>query len=483
MSRQILAIDIRNNAVAVVLLNTGLKNSTIQHCAYTAVNGSSKSTESIFDTLETLFEGMRVENPTCVVSLPSAQLFFRNTSLPFNDDKKIRQILPFELEPVLPVPIDSLIIDYQKSVDEQKTDVIAIAVEQEKLKAYLADLNTAAIHPQLVVPCSFPLALALLEHEQQIPEQALLIDIDYQSADLYLFLGRQIAMVRSLPSGIETEAKAEAFALRVRQTLAALGDRSTGPFAPAVVYLSGPAMCQAENQKRLAAALELPLRAIDLCTYLPRIEAGDAVQDWTPCLTDNALAMALMEAENRPCPTFHRSSSPLLNYWRLYGSYVKKPAILMAVVLFLGLFSVWLEGHFLEKRVNKLKAQMVQIYKSTFPDTTPLENVPYVEQMRSKLKQARDGRVDPAQNIPKYRTIELLQAISANIPKELDIILSRMVVGDDGVTLSGDAGAFNAVDDIKSRLAKVPLFKQVTITSANMDKSGKIVKFKLKIEI
>jgi outer membrane translocation and assembly module TamA len=39
------------------------------------------------------------------------------------------------------------------------------------------------------------------------------------------------------------------------------------------------------------------------------------------------------------------------------------------------------------------------------------------------------------------------------------------------------------VEDIKSRLEKGELFKQVTIASADMDKSGKKVRFKLKIDL
>jgi hypothetical protein len=58
-----------------------------------------------------------------------------------------------------------------------------------------------------------------------------------------------------------------------------------------------------------------------------------------------------------------------------------------------------------------------------------------------------------------------------------------MTVGADEVTVTGETAAFNVVDTIKSHLEKSELFKKITIASANMDKSGKRVLFKLKIDL
>jgi Tfp pilus assembly protein PilN len=58
-----------------------------------------------------------------------------------------------------------------------------------------------------------------------------------------------------------------------------------------------------------------------------------------------------------------------------------------------------------------------------------------------------------------------------------------MVVGENAVTISGKASAFNIVNDVKSRLEQCQWFKQVEIASANMDKSGDTVSFKFTIGI
>jgi len=49
--------------------------------------------------------------------------------------------------------------------------------------------------------------------------------------------------------------------------------------------------------------------------------------------------------------------------------------------------------------------------------------------------------------------------------------------------VDGETAGFNIVDDIKNRLEQSDLFKQVTIASANMDRSGNKVRFSLKLEL
>ena len=77
----------------------------------------------------------------------------------------------------------------------------------------------------------------------------------------------------------------------------------------------------------------------------------------------------------------------------------------------------------------------------------------------------------------------MLLQISQSIPDNIEVLLNRLTIGADEVTISGETTDFNTVDDIKSRLEKSELFKQITIASANMDKSGKKVLFKLKIDL
>ncbi len=417
-----------------------------------------------------------------VVGLPPDHTLYRTLSIPFKEDKKIRQVLPFELEPSLPVAVESLVLDYLQTGDSDSHELLTVAMDRQKLDDVMADLAAVNLRPQLVVPGAFPLALALTTHSEQLEDQALLIEIGASKATLFALDNREIALIRSMPADITSENGVEALALNIRQTLTAFSDSKPQGFTAPVAYLSGPAFNDTKEQARLEAALEIETRLLDLGPNIPKLEMPGAIDDqWRPSVFNSALAVALIEAENRACPNFHRTSSVLRNIWTTYNAYIKGPVALLIAVIILSLGGVLIDSHMLKKRVDVLNAQMEEVFKTTFPNT-PRVGDP-VSQMQSELKKARGSGLEAGKPSVDMRIVDVLYNISKDLPKEIDVVFTRMVTGNDGLTISGEAAAFNVVDDIKKHLENDNYFKQVTIAAANMDKSGKKVSFKLKIEI
>ncbi len=480
MSRQILAIDIRKDTVAAVLVNTGLKSNTVIASAHLTIDAPLEEDDALSDALVSLLEKINPATANVVVSLPADKALFRFLSVPFKEDNKIRQILPFELEPTLPVNVDSLKMDFQKNVAGDQAHILAVAMDRSDFQSFMDKLAAANIRPQLVVPGGFPLMAQIMAHEGQDTAKTLFLDVAAEKTTLYAMRSGRIEMVRSLSSGVGDEAAAEALALRVRQTLAAWSDTIQDEAPASAIYVSGPVLQEPGNVERLAQALETPLHDIDLHQWLPRVEIPDTVE-WLPNLMNEALALAVLEAEGKPCPNFHRISSPLRNYWAAYRPFIMGPAILLSTVLIIAASGVLLENHHLQKQVDGLDAQLTQIFKSTFPDARL--TVPPLDQMKSKLKELKKGGSGSEQNAAQNRSIDVLLQISQLIPESINVIFSRMTIGAGEVTVAGETSDFNSVDDIKNRLEKSELFKQITIASANMDKSGKKVLFKLKINL
>ena len=111
--------------------------------------------------------------------------------------RKIRQVLPFELEPSLPVAIDNLLIDYQVNDRSDETELLAAAMHRDKFNETMAALAEVDIHPQLVVPGDFPLASVCLAHFDHLPDEALLLSIGNQRLDSFHF-GAQKNSARAL---------------------------------------------------------------------------------------------------------------------------------------------------------------------------------------------------------------------------------------------------------------------------------------------
>jgi YbbR domain-containing protein len=57
-----------------------------------------------------------------------------------------------------------------------------------------------------------------------------------------------------------------------------------------------------------------------------------------------------------------------------------------------------------------------------------------------------------------------------------------MVIDPETVRISGETDTFNTVDNIKTGLEPSDYFSTVTITSANLDRSGKRIQFEIKLQ-
>jgi general secretion pathway protein L len=479
MSRRILAIDIRPDAIEAVLLNAGLKVSTVEECITVPLEASSEDSDPLVDALRRLNDQVDALTASVVVAIPPDGVYYRKLNVPFKEENKIRQVLPFELEPLLPIGIDQLKVDFHKNRTADRSDILAVAIDQAVVQRYMDALAAAGFRAQLIVAGSLPLAIYLSDTEEFTSEQFLILDIGREKTSLFALESGDIELVRRLSSTVDSEQAVEGLALKIRQTITAISDRHTEFFSPAKVYITGEALEGSDVFRRISLALELPAEQIDVSQWAVRFEMNDQTP-WAPHRMNNALAMALLEIDGLPCANFHRVSSPLRNYWNAYRHYIAVPAALLAIAILIGLSGVIIDGYLLNQRVEKLDAQIRQVYQSEFPESHATgDPILLFESKINEIKKGESGGIYPT----RVRAVDAMLALSQLIPANIDVLLTHMSMGADSLTLSGETAAFNTVDDIKSRLEKGELFKQVTIASANMDKSGKKVSFKLKIDL
>ena len=114
MSRKVLGIDIRNDSIAAVLVKSGMRENRIDAHANIAIPAATEEEHNgVVDALKSLAEIVDIGGCDFVISIPSDSFSYRNIQVPFSNPKKIRMVLPFELEPTLPYPIDNLLLDFQ----------------------------------------------------------------------------------------------------------------------------------------------------------------------------------------------------------------------------------------------------------------------------------------------------------------------------------------------------------------------------------
>ena len=121
------------------------------------------------------------------------------------------------------------------------------------------------------------------------------------------------------------------------------------------------------------------------------------------------------------------------------------------------------------------------IFKSAFPDVQRIVNP--LHQMQVAMDEIRKNTFIPGDSGKNVLIIDILNELSIQIPKEIDVEFTRMVAGQDDIMISGNTDTFNSVDIIQTKIDKSDLFKKVTINSSKKEQNENRVQFKIKVDL
>lgn len=475
MSRKILGLDIREEGVSAVLIKTGFKGIGIEAHAYLPFEPPG---DGIVPALEALSRDMDLNGAACAVSLPANRMSFRNLSLPFKDIKKIRQILPFELEPSLPLPLEAMAFDFDSVESAEKknhTDLFVALVEKARLDAYLTTLAEHKIRPETIAVAGYASAQVLAQ-QTGFPPDGMVIDVENKRCTLVVVSNRTIRLVRSVPVG--HNGRAACLRLQIERTLQAFSAVTGITYQPDALLMTGPGLGDGKIEDQLTQLLEIPVQRADIMRDTNLRIKRQAMLDWDSAHLDGALSLALMEAGGGYGINFREGSLAFGKLFEEHRGSLVRMGIGAGLVLIFALFTTFYDSVRLRREVADLDREVSRVFKETFPEITRI--VDPVQQMRLKLETAKQAMLHDGEGRKPVRTIDLLNEISKLIPETTDVELTRLVIGAESLLIDGNTDTFNAVDDIKNRLEGANLFKEVTISSANIDRSENRVRFKLK---
>jgi len=122
---------------------------------------------------------------------------------------------------------------------------------------------------------------------------------------------------------------------------------------------------------------------------------------------------------------------------------------------------------------------MTQTFQSAFPEEKII--VDPIAQMKVKIEELKKRSFPIERKGPWIKRIDLLKEISARVPTQMDVNILKLTTGDEDLVMTGNTDTFNTVNDMKSQLEGCPLFKEITISSTNLNRSGNRVDFVLTI--
>ena len=437
---------------------------------------------------ETLFQsGMKViaaelDLDACSVAMifiSPLNVCFRNISLPFTQEKKIRQILPLELSPHLPLPEEPYVSDFftqEVEFHEGRQLILSASILESDIEQLVSGLTPLKIRPLVITPNGYAHAVSFLKQrklkQRKEAMNFVLIHHGTQVISLTLVVNQKPVTVRSFASMDPT---AQELGLATLQTILGFRQRSgSDTLFDIFISTKTPSKYPPETLTTLSQILSRPSDPRPLI-----IETVDS----------NKL-LSFISPKSRPEGLFNfcRGQFGSDTIFQKYKTRFISTIILIIFLFGTSIFNIRQDIAFLEQGIAMEKQIAQSIFNKTFPGKGNDHIQAPLLLMKSYVNQAvkkrgPHGQNEEWKNTPDIRATDVLFELSNKISDTIDVDLSRLILNNGRLIISGSTDNFNNVDKIKGLIEKSTLFKRVDISSAEAGKTKNSVLFKFIIEM
>ncbi|MFN7951958.1 MAG: pilus assembly protein PilM [bacterium] len=506
-----LGIDVGHAVIKAVAVASG-RTPTVLWSARVAREGAEGP--ALVERLAQLRAAAKGPYESVIAALGSESASLLLFPMPFSNPKIIEQTVGGEVEGLVPVAIDDQHITHQILASDKQGARIAAAVAPEgTIQATVDTLTAGGLEPRVLdldVMALWTCAVAIAPGGGA----RAVVDVGAAVTRMIVLDGDRLVAVRTLPEG--GQSVTAALAARVGLETDAAESRKLELSASADVVPS--AEPDAEDAPAVAALREaygaiaddiaLSLRTVELKEriQIERVmlvggaarargfdravsartgvdaalaappEGAAAEAGWWP---DGAVAYGLALRGSRAV----RGSS--LNFRHgafAYGRDVREItrrvaplALPIAVMLLAGIVSYVVRYVSLRQQAQGVRNQVVEIFRTEF------KNVP-IQDPEAQTRQ-QIGILDKKINLLSSSAppAEVMRALSAAAPADVDVTLDGMTMEGSRVTVEGHCSDFESIDKLKTALTGVEPFGEVRVQDQSKD--GNVVRFTMILEL
>ncbi|MGD0021079.1 MAG: pilus assembly protein PilM [Smithellaceae bacterium] len=506
MPQTVLGLDIGQSTIkAVLFTRKGLTGGRILAAETLDINACG----GMEAALKKLAENKSFQNTPCCLSLPLTDIMFRQVSLPFHDDNKIRKTLPFELEPLIPFAVNEIVTDYLKV---HTSGLLVAAATKKAIQDWIALVESNLGEVSVIDISAAALTSAILE-KNDAEACGVLLDIGTGSTAAVFYENGTIVQLRSLAIGgnqmtaalaadmsAQTGGEAELtkinadgnaagakvadlchkFCLELKNTIEFMKLNDILQSDLIRITITGGGCLFPPLKKELENYFALPAEILDL-TRSKQIEIeGNLQGKYQPQIMNTALAAAMRIFNGKTSFNFRQGEFAAKNVRIKLQEHLKEAAVVAGIIFFLAAVNQFLDYDVQVQRQNTIVKQISLIFKKNFPEAQAM--VDPVQQLKTKLAENKKtfGLYEGARDIP---VVDLLKEISSLISTSRDVIITDFSYENTAVLIKGQAKNIDDVSAIKNELAKSKYFKDVALGSTSLTKQGNKVDFDLRIEL
>jgi type II secretion system protein L len=428
-----------------------------------------------------------------VLSLPGDQVTTRVVTVPFQDPQKIGQVLPFEIESLLPFDLDQVVISpAAMQLTPTGSRVLAVVLPKSRLTALLELAAEAGIDPTVVEIGPSALARAARAiipqgspSTAESPEALLtVIELGDASTTLAVCRGGRLLSSRTLSgrAGVSTDSDAALLAeLKRAVHFSAMEERSE----VTALLICGTRAGEADDSGltgRLSEELgarrieEIPAWLCPPDAVLQSGASGGADGGWAAA---RPFAQAIGAALRPPEESFNFRQAEFMSPLERSRARSRSIGVIAAVLVLVVLAGADLFARYYlkERAYAAVKSEQRVLFTRTFTDVRGVVNE--MEQAKDAMqtlsrRAAFLGEGEPGALLVLDRLTKELQSLP-------ELRVDRMQIAGAEVRFEGEVGSFEAVDRVKELLRRVESATQATISDARMSVDQQHVRFKAEL--
>jgi general secretion pathway protein L len=398
----ILGIDIGNHSVRGALVRTSMRAFEVERYVevpVAALTATGAQRPLMADAVRELVQGLPSPPDSVMACLDGMRGSLRIISIPVAARKRTAEVLPFELESLLPFSVDEAVIDYQEQgVREGQLALLTAATPETAVSEAMQLWDAAGVTPREL--CLGALALeGALSFLVQPPDEAwLLVHIDGEQSDACLVLNGKAELCRTFDEGsasLRTGSRAVHTALH--QTVMKYRAEG-GPLVRRLLVMGEPAL-----DPRLLASLGEALNLSAEAFAPPASKQG--MGEVSPVF-GKALALAGRALRRGKRVDLRKGKFALPRGMNQLRGYAVLAALCTLALVSSYSFSVWAQYRVLSEERDALSVKLEQVTQQHFGEKTSSV---------TRARELLEGGGKPKDPLPRFDAFRVLGVISGAV--------------------------------------------------------------------
>jgi Tfp pilus assembly PilM family ATPase len=451
----VLGIEITPRVVRGAFLRTALRGAEMELYTEAPISRASdqSETEAVRNAVGRVLSEADRAPDRIVAALDGEAASLRLLDLPAGVEKKVAEVLPGELETVLPFDIDEAVVDFQVvGRDETTIQLMTVAAPRDHVAARLRQLQEVGVDPrELAVGAAVFDGLGGLIGESLEGRTVLVIDVGPHATDFAVLTNGRCTFARTVSGGMDLveSGKRGLLGSALQRTLASY--RAQRAEDPSLILLSGETAPMESARQWLTEQLGIE------CGTVPLPSASGADEDTLPKFA-KAAALASRAITRRKQLDLRQGEFASKAAAGQLRQHLRLIAICVAAVLLSFIVSLGARYRVARTEHDALMQRLAEVSQDLLD-----------EEVKSALH-ARElltagPRIDDP--LPRFDAYDVLEAISESIPVEIQHDTRRMLIeiDDDGergrFEIQGTVGSIAERDTLVESLQAHRCFSDV----------------------